>query len=596
MKKGQNVLRCYRFFSAFAWKNNKIYYVFSFLSIIVNSIGPFINILGIRYLIDELMSDKRDLNIVIMWVAFICVGNFLYLNSSKFLTENVRRINENFARLLETELCESCINMKYEYTEDTEVLDMIKNAQRALNETGHVHGLIGPIFDMITSIIIVIGVVSLVCSSIPWLLIPIVLSFLIKYRVEKRINKFRQVYFKSIADVERAGDYYIDELADGRYAKDIRIYKTQEIFNKQYDNFIDKLYDVAKKFGKKYAVLYSIDNIITETFSIVIYFLLGINVLLSRITIGQFSGLYQATTQFNKALYVIAKKYTDIVYSSEILKYYVEYVEANLIEKNKEDNKIEERGQNIVKNSYIQFRDVSFKYPRTERYILKNLSITIKNGEHISLVGENGAGKTTFIKLLCGFYQDYEGEILLNGKDIKDYPYEEYIKHLAIVFQDYKLFAFTLRNNITLYDEKKDIEEIYELSDLKNWIGKLKNGEQTNIYKYFSEDGVEPSGGQGQKIAIARALYKDAPIVILDEPTAAMDPISEYEIYRNFDNLVKNKTAVYISHRLSSCRFCDRIVVFNDGKIVEDGNHDKLVKIKNGFYANMYNTQAQWYL
>ena len=594
MNKYQELSRCYKFFMKFAWKNSKSFFMFSLLRLVVDSIGPFINILGTRYLVDELISDKRDVKTVIVWVGFICIGNYLYQNISKFLSENLGRINENFARILETDLCMSCINMRFEYTEDTEVLDLIKNAQKSLNETGHVNGLIGPIFDVISNGIVLVGVVSLVCTSIPLLLIPIVLSFAIKYWVENKINKFKKNYYKSIAEVERGGDYYIDELQDVRYAKDIRLYEAKDIFNEQFNSFIGRLFETIKKYGKKYAILYSIDSVITESFSIVIYFLLGINVLLGRITMGQFSSLYQATIQFNRSLHQIVKKYTDITYIVTILKYYVQFVETNLESNDKEGNKITE---DIINDCNIEFKNVSFKYPRTDTYVLKNISINIKAGEHISVVGENGAGKTTFIKLLCGFYHDYEGEILLNGINIKNYSYSEYIRLLAVVFQDYKLFAFSLRENITLFENKdEDLEEIYNLSDLQGWIDDLKYGDQTHIYKYFAEEGVEPSGGQSQKIAIARALYKDSPIVVLDEPTAAMDPISEYDIYKNFDILIKNKTAVYISHRLSSCKFCGRIVVFHNGEIVEDGNHKNLIDICDGYYARMYNTQAQWYI
>ena len=596
MKNYKELIMCYSFFSKFAWKNNKSYFLLLFLRLLVNSVGPFISIIGTRYLIDELISDQRDIKKLIIWVAFICVGNFLYQTISKFISENLGRLNENFARILETKLCLACINMKFEYTEDTEVLDMIKNAQRSLNETGHVNGLIGPLFDVVSNIIVLICVVSLVCTSLPWLLLPITISFFVKYFVENKINIFRKKYFRSISEVERGGEYYNEELQDVRYAKDIRLYEAKEIFNEQYDGYIDTSYNYMKKFAKKFAVLYSIDDLITEIFSIVVYFLLGINVLWSRITIGQFSSLFQATTQFNKSLHQIVRKYTDVMYMVLILKYYVEFVDADLELQDENKNRDEKNAYSMIDKCDIEFKNVSFKYPRTDRYILKNISIKIQKGEHISIVGENGAGKTTFIKLLCGLYSDYEGEIVLNGKNINEYSYSEYIKLLSVVFQDFKLFAFSLRENITIFEDKmEDLEKIYELSDLSEWINKLKNGDQTYIYKYFVEEGVEPSGGQGQKIAIARALYKNAPFVILDEPTAAMDPISENEIYENFNGLVKNKTAIYISHRLSSCKFCDRIVVFKDGKIIEEGSHDSLMRLKDGFYSHMYNTQAQWY-
>jgi ATP-binding cassette subfamily B protein/ATP-binding cassette subfamily C protein len=247
----------------------------------------------------------------------------------------------------------------------------------------------------------------------------------------------------------------------------------------------------------------------------------------------------------------------------------------------------------------IEFKNVSFKYAGQNHYALKNVSITIKSGEKLSIVGENGAGKTTFVKLLTRLYDPTEGVILLNGVNIRDIDYEQYQSIMSAVFQDFKLFSFTLKENVALgaaetaYD--KEIEDCLIRSGFADKLNRLDNGIYANIYKNFEPDGFEPSGGEGQKIALARALYKDAPVVILDEPTAALDPRAEYEIYQNFNNLVKGKTAVYISHRLSSSRFCDNIAVFKFGEIIEYGSHDELMS-ESGVYAELFNMQAQFYV
>lgn len=250
----------------------------------------------------------------------------------------------------------------------------------------------------------------------------------------------------------------------------------------------------------------------------------------------------------------------------------------------------------------IEFRNVSFAYPGTDRKVLEDINITIEPGEKLSIVGLNGAGKTTFIKLLCRLYDPTSGQILMDGKDIREYDYQEYMKQFAPVFQDFQLLRFTIGENILHKDprqrtdeEKEKVDEIIRLVGLEDMVGKLGKGIDTTLFKIFEEDGIEPSGGEQQKIAIARALNKDAPVIILDEPTAALDPIAEYEIYRHFHTLVGNKTALYISHRLSSCRFCDRIAVFADGRIAEYGSHDELVNIPDGIYAKMFEAQAQYY-
>lgn len=246
----------------------------------------------------------------------------------------------------------------------------------------------------------------------------------------------------------------------------------------------------------------------------------------------------------------------------------------------------------------IEFLNVSFRYPRSENYVLRNVNLTIRQGEHLSVVGVNGAGKTTFIKLLCRMYDVLEGEIRIDGINIKEYSDDEYRKLFAVVFQDFSLFAFSLKDNIILNEkeDEKKLENTLKMAGLYDDAMKLENKFETTIFKSYDEKGTELSGGQQQKTAICRALYRDSPIVILDEPTAALDPIAEYEIYKRFNDLVGGKTAIYISHRLSSCKFCDRIAVFADDTIKEYGTHDELVNIKDGIYAGMYAAQAEYYI
>lgn len=246
----------------------------------------------------------------------------------------------------------------------------------------------------------------------------------------------------------------------------------------------------------------------------------------------------------------------------------------------------------------IEFKDVSFKYPKTEQYVLKNLNMKIdSNKRKLAIVGMNGSGKTTMIKLLCRLYDPTEGVITLNGVDIKEYSYEEYIRLFSVVFQDFSLFAFTVGQNVAVsneYDENK-VRDRLKKSGLGESLDKWPKGLDTYLYKDFAEDGIEISGGEAQKIAISRALYKDSPFMILDEPTAALDPITEFDIYSRFNEIVGEKMVVYISHRLSSCRFCDNIAVFHEGELIQQGSHDCLVAAKDGKYHELWNAQAQYY-
>lgn len=211
------------------------------------------------------------------------------------------------------------------------------------------------------------------------------------------------------------------------------------------------------------------------------------------------------------------------------------------------------------------------------------------------MVGPNGAGKTTLIMLLCRLYEPTEGRILLNGKDIREYDYREYLNLFGVVFQDFKLFAMNVAENVAASGEYEEalVWECLEKAGIKERVSEMDEGIRTQLFN-VGVKGVEISGGEAQKIAIARALYKSAPFIILDEPTSALDPVAEYEIYAGFDKLVAEKLAVYISHRMSSCRFCERILVLEKGQIAEEGNHDTLLQ-QDGIYAKMWNMQAKNY-
>ena len=246
----------------------------------------------------------------------------------------------------------------------------------------------------------------------------------------------------------------------------------------------------------------------------------------------------------------------------------------------------------------IEFRDVSFRYPNTEAWALRHVSMKFEIGRRLALVGQNGSGKTTFIKLLCRLYDPTEGEILLNGIDIRKYDYRDYIDLFSVVFQDFQLLAQRLGENVagSRQVDRARAEDALVKAGFGERLAEMPDGLDTWLYKEFEPSGVEISGGEAQKIAIARALYRDAPFLILDEPTAALDPIAEAEIYANLDAIVGDKTAIYISHRLSSCRFCDDIAVFDEGQIVQKGNHETLVRDEKGKYFALWSAQAQYYV
>ena len=246
----------------------------------------------------------------------------------------------------------------------------------------------------------------------------------------------------------------------------------------------------------------------------------------------------------------------------------------------------------------IEFRDVSFRYPGSDAWVLRHVNLKFQVGSRLAVVGRNGSGKTTFIKLLCRLYDPTEGEIRLNGIDIRKYRYEDYLSLFSVVFQDFKLLALPLGENVAAAEQYDgaQVTQCLQKAGFGQRLSELPQGLATYLYKELKKDGVDVSGGEAQKIALARALYRDAPFIILDEPTAALDPVAEAQVYERFNAILEDKTAVYISHRLSSCKFCDEIAVFDQGEVVQKGTHASLMAEEQGLYHALFTAQAQYYV
>jgi len=392
--------------------------------------------------------------------------------------------------------------------------------------------------------------------------------------------------------IERKTSYFLDLVENVSYGKEIRIYNLSSWLVKKITAHLklsDEFYIRQTKSYNKSNYFNTFTRFLREVIS---YGYLCMKVVKREIGIGDFTMYLAAIAQFSTAM-------NDVMESVLNIKQFSFYYDAlekymNIPCKMREGEQLLVEGESFL----IEFRNVSFKYEKSDTYALKNVNLKIVPGEKLAIVGENGAGKSTFVKLICRLYDPTEGAILLNGTDIRRFEYDSYMKILSVVFQDYKLFAFTVKDNIA-FEEAADvtdekIEDILIQSGFENRLRKLEKGVHSNIYRNFELDGFEPSGGEGQKLSLARALYKDSPVVILDEPTAALDPRSEYEIYQHFNQMVKGKTAIYISHRLASCRFCDRILVLMNGQIKEYGTHEELMN-KGGIYLEMFHMQAQYY-
>lgn len=407
-------------------------------------------------------------------------------------------------------------------------------------------------------------------------------------------TQMNKAWFKAgdeYSRLDRIFYYFLNMFSDYNTGKEIRLYKEQNLIE---HTATDKLLTDGEKLLKK-ASLHTAKSssfvaILGALVGFGIYLFIGVKGLYGLFGIGSLVLYCGSFMQIINGIMKMAVTFGKTAEMVPLVNYYFEIVNAN------DNMTYGEKEFDLLNKFEIEFKNVSFKYPNTESYALQNINLKINNGEHLAVVGRNGSGKTTFIKLMCRLYDVTDGEILINSINIKEYSKESIIKLYSVVFQDFKIFSTTLAQNI-LANEEYDKERLYDTLDkanIKDRVLAMENKESTYLYKDLDKSGVEISGGEAQKLALARALYKDSPVVILDEPTAALDPVAENEIYNRFNSFVDNKTAIYISHRLSSCVFCNRIAVFDKSQLVETGTHQELLNA-NGKYSELWNAQAKYY-
>ena len=387
-------------------------------------------------------------------------------------------------------------------------------------------------------------------------------------------------------------NFYNDYNEDYNVGKDIRIYNLQNYvlgIQKQQIDFSTNLLIKTKKETLKYVF---ISTFVNHLLKIGVYVFVFFACISGSVGVGDITRYVSCITLLVITAGELISQFQSLINNNKYLERYFQYFDIPSSQERK-------GGIPVTGGKHeFEFKNVTFRYPNTKVDALKNISFKIHSGERISVVGMNGSGKTTMIKLLCRLYEPCDGEILLDGINIKEYIYNDYMRLLGVIFQDFKIFSFSLGQNIVVSDnmDRQSIEIVLKKAGLATFLEKLPFGIETPLYRDFDERGLEISGGEAQKIALARVLYKDAAIMILDEPTAALDPISENDIYQRFNSVVEDKSVIYISHRLASCTFCDRILVFSEGNLVQNGTHHELVKNKDGIYFKLWNAQAQYYI
>lgn len=407
-------------------------------------------------------------------------------------------------------------------------------------------------------------------------------------------------YWVKYADENQLGNrlfgFWLGELGNDRSkALDVRIYR-QDILSrtnlKKYNPFISTS-KLAKASRGAMGGYQALSGAVSQIFVGVAYVFVCLKALGGAFGVGAIVQYVSAITALSSELSVLIETLGNLKNNTPFLCTVFEFLDM--------PNKMDQGDMDINHNSKnkdeIEFRNVFFKYPGQKDYALRNVSLTFHAGQRMAVVGMNGSGKTTFIKLLCRLYDPTEGEILFNGIDIRRYNYHEYMKLFSVVFQDFKLLSFELGQNVAsnMDVDLNKAEQCLRDAGFGIRLDKLPQGLSTTLYKNFDEKGIDLSGGEAQKIALARALYKNASFIILDEPTAALDPIAEFEVYNGMNQMIGEESAVFISHRLSSCRFCQDIAVFHEGRLVQRGSHDVLVSDKSGMYYNLWSAQAQYY-
>lgn len=583
------------------------------VSAVIEALFPFVSIWFSAQIINELMGERRQ---------GVFLGYILAITGIHFLFSMIKNVSDKVGDEKEADMwnqfrkifTDKQLSMDYADLENQEIQKQKQKAEENLFMFGNGLGqLVWNSSDLARVVTGIIASVSLTVSLFKaksgnevmdsWLWIPAILAVMILlgyvyYLLEKKENHVFAKWTEGTVWFNRTFQFFGHELYDNtRRAKDVRIYGQEKMAEREFEK-MEAHNEEDNAYLNKMSSYKGFTYLAKGTGSALCYLFVVTKAALGAFGTGsivQYVGVF--TELANHVGFLMLSYLENRIYTEHLEKLF-EYLD---LPNNKYQGKLPVEKNffcNDGENDYeIEFRNVSFKYPGSDTYVLNHINTRLSIGKKQAFVGTNGAGKTTFVKLLCRLYDPTEGEILLNGIDIKKYDYEEYMSLFAFVFQDFKLFSFTLGQNIAAnknYDRNRVEECIKKVSFYDRYLA-MEEGLDTYLYQDISEKGLEISGGEAQKIALARALYKGTPMIVLDEPTAALDPFAEARVYEDFSLMVEHKTAIYISHRLSSCRFCDEITVFDSGRIVQKGTHAELVKDKTGQYFALWNAQAKYY-
>lgn len=560
-------------------------------------VGTLLNSYAPKYVL-SFIEDDLPFNTIIMYTVIICLIMMILDVISTTCYNSFEFEYRKTEGYVEKKRMDKLFHTDFKNMESPDFLDCAQRAKTALNRGKGFHGVLYQSRNFIAQGTLMILSAALIgIQNILMMIIFIVISFGI-VKISSFFTKRDKIKFSdAMAPTWRKMNYLESITKNFDFAKDIRLFNMSNAFFNQLSGVNETYKELNRKHHNR-MVLWEVSlGSVLIVQKILMYTWLVYNVVTGAYQISDFVLYVGLVSTFHASVGYVNWIYSDMRTNSLMINDYRNFVDW------KEDRETaDEKYGHITEINLdkfeFRFENVSFKYPGHDNYVLKNVNLTIKNGAKLAVVGVNGAGKTTFIKLMMKLYEPSEGRILLNDVDIKEYNREEYFKLFSPVFQNVECFAMPIYQNISFAEEDKTdmnkINEVLEQSGLSEKINSYEKGIHTNLLKIFDKEGIDLSGGEKQRLAMARALYKDGKVVILDEPTAALDALAEDRMYREFENMIYGKTAVFISHRLGSTRFCDKIAMFEDGTIVEEGTHEELMA-KNGKYAYMFGIQSQYY-
>lgn len=577
------------------WKVSPAYVLLILLNGLIGGGKIILNMVLPMFLIDEL-TGGRDVKKLILFGACIVANNVIMT----FITDSLQKYrdvkDEWVQNVMVEKLGERIMNLEYSYLENTYYLDLKERAIFAVQNQSAIVAIITLIANTVQGVITLAGLMVILFTLGPVLMTAIAIGVVLMILIVKAASGTMVALMNRIIPINRIFGYYAGVAADKPAQKDLRLYHMDKLVTEKIRQSNETTCDEFDVANRKMGFANGANGVITEFISAFTYGYVGIRTISdmfgSRITLGSLTMYVSSAITFSSTIIQFGENLIGLWQNSQFLVPYQEFMALK-------EETIEDGGvpmDDAVET--LEFRNVSFTYPKAEKPVLKNVSFAVKKGEKISIVGLNGAGKSTLVKLICRMYKADSGEILVNGRDIYDYDYLSYMNVISAVFQDYKLFNFTIEENISCRESGADENRVNYLIDevgMREKIDTLPEGIHSRFGKEYDEEGVELSGGQGQKIAIARALYKKASMVILDEPASALDPIAEAEIYEKFNSLVEDKTAIYISHRMSSSVFCDRILIIDGGTVSDFDTHENLMKKTDSLYYKLFTSQAENY-